>query len=186
MAYHVPNLNSPAAAALEVLGAILSGGESARLHRELVYRQRLAREAGASYDYTSIDPGLFTAYAQPLPGQSEAAVEAALTRELERAAAEPPTAHELEKAKNGIEADFIFGQDSLFYQAMLLGEYEVASGWRRIDEYLPAVRAVTAADVLRVAQAYLRPTNRTTAVLIPDPPVSGPSAPQAHPHGAIN
>ena len=186
MAYHVPNLNSPDAAALEVLGAILSGGESARLHRELVYRQRLAREAGASYDYTSIDPGLFTAYAQPLPGQSEAAVEAALTRELERAAAEPPTAHELEKAKNGIEADFIFGQDSLFYQAMLLGEYEVASGWRRIDEYLPAVRAVTAADVLRVAQAYLRPTNRTTAVLIPDPPVSGPSAPQAHPHGAIN
>ena len=186
MAYHVPNLNSPAAAALEVLGAILSGGESARLHRELVYRQRLAREAGASYDYTSIDPGLFTAYAQPLPGQSEAAVEAALTRELERAAAEPPTAHELEKAKNGIEADFIFGQDSLFYQAMLLGEYEVASGWRRIDEYLPAVRAVTAADVLRVAQTYLRPTNRTTAVLIPDPPVSGPSAPQAHPHGAIN
>ena len=186
MAYHVPNLNSPDAAALEVLGAILSGGESARLHRELVYRQRLAREAGASYDYTSIDPGLFTAYAQPLPGQSEAAVEAALTRELERAAAEPPTAHELEKAKNGIEADFIFGQDSLFYQAMLLGEYEVASGWRRIDEYLPAVRAVTAADVLRVAQTYLRPTNRTTAVLIPDPPVSGPSAPQAHPHGAIN
>ena len=186
MAHHVPNLNSPDAAALEVHGAILSGGESARLHRELVYRQRLAREAGASYDYTSIDPGLFTAYAQPLPGQSEAAVEAALTRELERAAAEPPTAHELEKAKNGIEADFIFGQDSLFYQAMLLGEYEVASGWRRIDEYLPAVRAVTAADVLRVAQAYLRPTNRTTAVLIPDPPVSGPSAPQAHPHGAIN
>ena len=186
MAHHVPNLNSPDAAALEVLGAILSGGESARLHRELVYRQRLAREAGASYDYTSIDPGLFTAYAQPLPGQSEAAVEAALKRELERAAAEPPTAHELEKAKNGIEADFIFGQDSLFYQAMLLGQYEVASGWRRIDEYLPAVRAVTAADVLRVAQAYLRPTNRTTAVLIPDPPVSGPSAPQAHPHGAIN
>ena len=186
MAHHVPNLNSPDAAALEVLGAILSGGESARLHRELVYRQRLAREAGASYDYTSIDPGLFTAYAQPLPGQSEAAVEAALKRELERAAAEPPTAHELEKAKNGIEADFIFGQDSLFYQAMLLGQYEVASGWRRIDEYLPAVRAVTAADVLRVAQTYLRSTNRTTAVLIPDPPVSGPSAPQGPPHGAIN
>ena len=80
----------------------------------------------------------------------------------------------------------MLGQDSLFYQAMLLGQYEVASGWRRIDEYLPAVRAVTAADVLRVAQTYLRSTNRTTAVLIPDPPVSGPSAPQAHPHGAIN
>jgi hypothetical protein len=48
------------------------------------------------------------------------------------------------------------------------------------------VRAVTADDVLRVAQTYLRSTNRTTAVLVPDPPVSGPSAPQAAPHGAIN
>jgi zinc protease len=186
MAHHVPTLRDTDAAALEVLASILSGGESARLHRELVYRLRLAREAGASYDYTSIDPGLFTVYAQPLPGQSAAAVEAALRRELERAAEEAPTPRELEKAKNGIEADFIFGQDSLFYQAMVLGQYEVANGWRRIDDYLPAVRAVTADDVLRVARTYLRPTNRTTAVLIPDPPVAGPSAPQPLPRGAIN
>ncbi|MDX2170696.1 MAG: pitrilysin family protein [Deltaproteobacteria bacterium] len=174
LSHHVPNLRSPDAAALEILTSVLAGGDSARLHAQLVYRDRLARSAGAEYDYTSIDPGLFTVYAQPLPGKSAADAEAALLRELERVRRQPPTARELEKAKNGIEASFVFAQDSLFYQAMLLGTYEVAGDWRRIDDYLPAVRAVTAADVQRVAQTYLRPENRTTAVLIPDPPVAGP------------
>jgi zinc protease len=186
MAHHVPNLSSGDAAALEVLAAVLSGGDSARLNRELVYRLRLAREAGASYDYTAIDPGLFTGYIQPLPGQSAAAAETALQRELERAKTVPPTQRELDKAKNGIEAQFIFAQDSLFYQATQLGTYEVAGDWRRIDEYLPSIRAVTADDVVRVAGAYLRAENRTTGVLIPDPPVSKPSAAEAIPQGAIH
>jgi zinc protease len=67
-----------------------------------------------------------------------------------------------------MEAQFVFAQDSLFYQAMLLGQYEVAGDWRRIDEYLPAIRAVTADDVVRVARTYLNRDNRTVGVLIPD------------------
>jgi zinc protease len=186
MAHHTPNLSSPDAAALEVLAAVLSGGESARLHHELVYHQRIARAAGASYDYTSIDPGLFTLYAQPLPGASAAAVEAALVREIERIRQEPPSARELEKARNGIEASFVFAQDSLFYQGMLLGEYEVAGDWRRIDDYLPAVRAVTAADVQRAASIYLKPENRTTGVLVPHPVAEGPVGAETVPMGPIH
>lgn len=186
MAYHVPNLLSADAAALEVLASILAGGDSARLHDELVYRRRLARAAGASYDYTAIDPGLFTVYAQPLPGRSAAQSEAALEREIERLRREPPSPRELEKAKNGIESSFVFAQDSLFYQGMLLGEYEAAGGWRRIDDYLPGVRAVTPDDVRRVAQAYLAPTNRTTAVLIPNPPIEGPAGGPPPSLGGIN
>jgi zinc protease len=174
LAYHVPNLLSPDASALEVLSAILAGGDSARLHDELVYRSRLARSVGVSYDYTSIDPGLFMVYSQPLPGKTAAQSEAAILRELDRLRREPPTAREMEKAKNGIESSFVFAQDSLFYQGMLLGEYELSGGWRRIDDYLPGVRAVTADDIRRVAQTYLSPTNCTTAVLIPNPPIEGP------------
>src|SRR5215470_3918901 len=186
MAHHVPNLRGSESAALEVLASILSGGDSARLHQELVYRLRLAREAGASYDYTSIDPGLFTVYAQPLPGQSAAAVEAALARELDRARSAAPTPRELDKAKNSIEAQFVFAQDSLFYQAMQLGQYEVAGDWRRVDDYLPTVRKVTADDVLVAARTYLRPENRTTGVLIPDPPVAKPGGAEQLPKGTIN
>lgn len=186
MAYHVPNLQSPDASALEVLSAILAGGDSARLHDELVYRSRLARSVGVSYDYTAIDPGLFTVYAQPLPGRTAGQSEAALGREIERIRRQPPGARELEKAKNGIESSFVFAQDSLFYQGMLLGEYELAGGWRRIDDYLPGVRAVTADDVRRIAQAYLAPTNRTTAVLIPNPPIEGGAGGTPPSAGGIN
>lgn len=185
MSHHVPNLHSPDAAALEVLAGVLSGGDSARLHRELVYRRRLARAAGASYDYTAIDPSLFTLYVQPLPGQSAAAAERALAGEIERVREAAPSAAELERAKNGMESGFVFAQDSLFYQGMLLGEYELSGDWRRIDEYLPAVRAVTPADVRRVARAYLSSENRTTAVLIPDPPVAGGPG-DAVPMGPMN
>ena len=143
MAYHVPNLLSPDASALEVLSSILAGGDSARLHDELVYRSRLARSVGVSYDYTSIDPGLFTIYAQPLPGRTAAQSEAALTGEIERIRREAPSPRELEKAKNGIESSFVFAQDSLFYQGMLLGVYELSGGGRRIDDYLPGVTART-------------------------------------------
>ncbi|HSP96546.1 MAG TPA: pitrilysin family protein [Candidatus Dormibacteraeota bacterium] len=186
MAYHVPNLQSPDASALEVLSAILAGGDSARLHDELVYRSRLARSVGVSYDYTAIDPGLFTVYAQPLPGRTAAQSEAALGREIERIRRESPSPRELEKAKNGIESSFVFAQDSLFYQGMLLGEYELAGDWRRIDDYLPGVRAVSADDIRRVAQAYLSPTNRTTAVLIPNPPIEGPIGGAPPSAGGIN
>ncbi len=186
MSHHVPNLTNPDAAALEVLAGTLAGGDSARLHQELVYRLRLARDAGASYDYTSLDPNLFTVYAQPLPGQSAATVEAALAREIERARTTPPTARELEKAKNGMESQFVFAQDSLFYQAMLLGQYETAGDWRHLDEYLPAIRAVTAEDVRRVANTYLDAKNRTVGVLIPDPPVGKPGGADQVPHGPIS
>lgn len=186
LSHHVPNLRSPDAAALDVLATVLSGGDSARLHSQLVYRDRLALSAGAEYDYTSLDPGLFTVYAQPLPGKTATATEAALVREIERIRREPPTARELEKAKNGIEAEYIFAQDSLFYQGMLLGDHEVAGDWRTIDDYLPAVRKVTAADVQRVATVYLRAENRTTAVLIPDPPIAGPLPGAAPPSGPLH
>ena len=186
MAYHVPNLGSSDAAPLVVLAEVLSGGKSARLHHQLVYRRRLARSAGAGYDYTSVDPGLFNVYAQPLPGQPAATVECELDNELQRIGTDPPSGRELQKAKNAIEAGFIFAQGSLFYQGMLLGQYEIAGDWRRIDEYLPAIRAVTTDDLVRVSRFYLRPENRTVAVLEPLPPTSRRPVVGYVPQGALH
>lgn len=186
VAYHVPNLNSRDGAALEVLAQVLAGGESTRLYHELVYERRLARQAAARYEYTSIDPGLFVAYAQPFPGRSATEVEKALIRQIDALKQEPPTAKELEKARNAIEAGFVFAQDSLFYQGLLLGEYEVAGDWRRLDDYLPAIRAVTAEDVTRVARVYFSEDQRTVATLVPLPPTDGGAAPDSPPAGLVN
>ena len=181
IAYHVPNLRSSDAAAIEVLAEVLSGGKSARLYDELVYRRRLARDVGADSDYTSVDPGTFTLYAQPLPGKKVAEVQKALLDEVKKIQDKAPQARELEKARNAIEASFVFAQDSLFYQGLLLGQYEMAGDWKLIDKYLPAIRAVTPEDVRRVAASYLTADNRTVGVLEPLPSAPGRVPPPVMP-----
>jgi zinc protease len=169
LAHHVPNLHSRDAAALEILAEILSGGESARLHHELVYRRRLARQVGANFEYASADPGLFVVYGQPLPGTPAADLEAALLAEIDALRETPPVEREIQKAKHAVEAAFVFAQDSLFYQGLLLGRYEVARDWREIDRYLEAVGEVKAEDLARVSRFYLERENRTVATLVARP-----------------
>jgi zinc protease len=40
--------------------------------------------------------------------------------------------------------------------------------WRLIQKVIPGIRAVTATDLQRVAQTYLREENRTVGILIPE------------------
>lgn len=168
MGYHVPNLKQPDNFALEVLAYILSGGKSGRIYKSLVYEKQLALFAGGGYERESIDPNLFPLYASVMPGKTAEEVEQALTAEIERVKNELISDRELQKAKNQIEAGFLFGQDSVFNLARQLAEYEIVADWRTWEAYLPGIRAVTAADLQRVAKTYLTPDNRTVAVLIPE------------------
>jgi zinc protease len=170
MGYHVPNLRSPDSYALELVEVILSGGKSSRLYQSLVREKRLVLSADADYSLLSRDPGLFYLSADPLPGKDVAEVEKALGQEVERLQREQVGERELEKAKNQLEASFIFRQDSIFYQAMLLAQHEIALNWRAIDDYIPSIRKVSAEDIQRVAKQYLIPDNRTVGILVPLPP----------------
>jgi zinc protease len=179
-AYRVPNLTDPDSYVLEVIAALLSAGESARLTRALVREKQLALSADADNPLTSRDPNLFSLSADVVPGRSVEEAEKALEAEITRLQTEAVSAAELEKVKNQMEAAFTYGQDSLFRQGMLLATYEIASSWRDADRYVPAIRAVGADDVRRVAQKYLVPDNCTTGVLVPLPPKEKkPAAPDA-------
>ena len=169
MSYHIPNLRNPDSYVLEVISAILSGGKSSRLYQHLVLEKKLVIEANADNSLLSHDPDLFSLSAEPLPGKQVDDIENALNHEIEQLQSEFVQEHELEKAKNQIEASFVYGQDSRFFQAMLLAQYEITSGWKRIDDYLPSVRKVTPEDIQRVAKTYLIPDNRTVGILIPVP-----------------
>ncbi len=165
--YHTPHLVHRDSYALEVIEAILSAGRSSRIYRSLVYEKQIALDAGGGYDRVSADPNLFYAYAEAMPGKKPEDVEAALYAEIDRLKTEPVTDEELQKAKNQIEAGFIMSQDSVFYQAMLLGRYETTGSWRLLGEYLDGVRAVTKEDIRRVAGEYFTEDNRTVGILIP-------------------
>jgi zinc protease len=177
MGYHVPNLREPDSYVLEVIAAILSEGQSSRLYQSLVRDKRLVFESSADYSLLSRDPGLFLLSAAPLPGKDAAAVEQAIDQVIERLQGEPVSEWELEKAKNQLEAAFVMGQDALFAQALLLAQYEIALSWRAIDDYLPAIRRVSAQDIQRVASRYLIPDHRTVGLLTPLPSNEGQTPP---------
>ena len=168
--YKVPNFKSPDVHALAVLENILSTGKSARLYDALVYRKKLALQVGAGYNELAADPELFTFYATVKPAVRIAAVERAVLAEIDRLKKEPPTDHELQKAKNQVEARYLFEQDSVFRQAMLLGTAEtVGAGWQYVADYVDKLRGITAEDVHRVAKKYLNEDARTVGILIPVP-----------------
>jgi zinc protease len=167
--YQTPNLHDADAPALEMLESVLSNGKSSRLYQRLVREKRVALDASASYSRTAIDDKTFAISGQPQPGVSAEQLEKDLLAEVEALQAAPPSADELARAKAQVESAFVFAQDSMFYRALLLGTYELAGGWRQLDEFLPQIAKVTPEDVRKVAQKYLTKVNRTIGVLVPLP-----------------
>jgi zinc protease len=188
-AYHVPTYAHADAYALDVMGALLGGGQSSRLEIALQRQQQLVFAIGAGYPGVSIDAGLFTIYAQPRPGVLVADVEAAIWKEVARLTHTPPAADELARIKRRLTAEYVLRLDSQFYRALALGQAEMAGSWQWLTTYLARIDAVTAADVQRVARTYLTTENRTVGILEPLPmqegtPRPAPEASSASPqHG---
>ncbi|HMH52821.1 MAG TPA: pitrilysin family protein [Candidatus Acidoferrum sp.] len=167
LAWPVPNHTSADAAALELLSTVLSSGRASRLYRHLVYERQLALDAGGDYSYFSFDPNVFWFWATPLPGQTPETLENELLAEMERLRNEPVTDEELTRAKNQTEAGFVFQEDSIFRRASLLARFELLGGYARKDKFLESIRALTAADLQRVAKSWFPPDLKNVGTLLP-------------------
>jgi len=167
LAWHVPSQRSNDAPALEVLSTILAGGRASRLYRDLVYQRQLALEAGGDYSYFAIDPNLFWFWATPMPGQTAETLEKELIAHMDRLKSEPVTEEELARAKNQIEAAMVFQEDSIHRRASLLARFEVIGGFTLKDSFIARIRAVTAADLTRVASTWFAPDKKSIGVLQP-------------------
>lgn len=165
--YHVPGFPHEDSFGLEVLSTILSGGKSSRIYNSLIYEKKIALNAGADYSGMYVDPFLFFLWGTPVPGKDVPEFEKALYAEVDAIKNTPPSDMEVQKAKNQIEASFIFGQDSLYMQAMKIGMFEVLGSWKLMDTYLEGIRKVTPEEVQRAAKKYLTEENRTVGTLIP-------------------
>jgi zinc protease len=169
-AYRSPNYTNADVYALDILESILAHGKTSRLYQSLVYEQKNALIAACEYDHLKTDPDLFYCFAMVKPGHEVQEIEQALYKEIARLQTEPPSEQELQRAKNQVEASYVFGQDSIFRQAMILGQSEtVGAGWRYEKQYLERIRVVTPADVQRVVRRYFAEEARTVGILIPTP-----------------
>jgi zinc protease len=167
-AFHVPNyVSHNDAFALEIAGEMLGDGKSSRLYKDLVIDKQMVVDVDVEYDMTSFDPNLFWIAAQVRPGVKADDVMGEVDRQLGIIGNQPAAPDELQKAKNLEEAAFVFGQDSIFREAELLGVYQMLGDYHLVDQYLRGVDKVTAADVQRVIKQYVVKPNRTVGVLVP-------------------
>ncbi|HRE90645.1 MAG TPA: pitrilysin family protein [Myxococcota bacterium] len=155
-------------AALDVACELLVGGDSARLHRRLVEELELAIEV-SGWVSSWAQPGILELSLTLRPEADVAETEAALMAELERFFSEPPTEHELEKAKNGLEADFLRGLADVGSRARQLGHHRATIGdfkefWREGER----LASVTLDEVIAAARDVLVPGRLVTAIAVPD------------------
>ena len=155
-----PRLNHPDSAAITVLNRILSGGQSSRLFRSLVYDRQLAQSASA-IDFGLEDAGIFAVTAIVASGKDIGETDAALLAEVARLRDQPVTAAELAEARNEIVAQMLFSRETPEGRAFEIGQsLTSANDPRWGDRLLAGVQRVTAADVQRVARRYLSDSNR--------------------------
>jgi zinc protease len=174
MGYHAPVVRKPGTDwepyALEMLAGVLDGNESARLNKELVREQRIASSAGAGYDSNARGPGMFYLDGTPSEGKTVGDLETALRAEVEKLIREGVTEEELARVKAQVVAGHVFQLDSMFYQAMQIGQLEsIGMSHRDVDTMLIKLQAVTAEQVREVAKKYLKDDSLTVAVLDPQP-----------------
>jgi zinc protease len=156
--------------ALEVLAGVLDGNESARLNQALVRNNRLASKVGAGYDATARGPGMCFLEGTPSQGRSAAELETGLRAELARLVDDGVAEDELARVKAQVVAREIFKRDSIFGQAMEIGQFETAGlSHRDIDRVLERIKAVSAEQVRAAAKQYFVDDKLTVVVLDPQP-----------------
>jgi zinc protease len=189
MGFHTPTLvDKPNAEqawepyALDVLAGVMSGNDSARLNQKLVRETSVAIDVGAGYDSTSRGrESLFELVGTPAEGKTVQDIEVALIAEIERIKTGGVTQQELDRVKAAVIAADVYQRDSMFYQAMQIGQLETMNySWRLLKDYPEKLKAVTSEQIQAVAKKYLIKDNMTVAVLDPQP--IDPNAKPAKPY----
>ena len=186
MAWKVPVLRKPSADkepyALEMLSGVLSANAASRLPTALVRTSQIAVDVDSGYDDVQRGPGLFEIDATPSEGKTVKEVEAAIRAELEKIKRDGITNEELQRIKAQVIAAQVYQRDSVFYQAMQIGQMETSGlSYRDIDVRIEKLKQVTASEVQAVAQKYLIDDALTVATLDPQP--LDPNKPSAPPAG---
>ncbi|HVO20626.1 MAG TPA: pitrilysin family protein [Anaeromyxobacter sp.] len=186
LAWQSPKDYAPDDAALDILGDILASGKSSRLVKRLVMEERTAQGVMAAQQSEAL-AGSFLVVATPKPGVTLEALLRSVDEELARVAREPPSAEEVQRAKNKIESQVIFGLEPVGGfggRANHLNSYYWETGDPGyLAKDLERYRAVTPEDVRAAAARWLRPDRRVVLSVVPR--AGRPSQAPGHaPHAA--
>ncbi len=163
MAYHSANIQDADAAALAVLEKLLVSGVSGRLKTKLV-DAKVCSNVRCTFE-AKRDPGLFTINLVSTPGTSAQKVIESCQSVLEQLRATPVPEAELKRARNHAEFHVLAERDGPYRTAFHLAYAESIDSWPAAFAWFSKVRAVSAADIQRVAKRYFNQENRVLGVL---------------------
>lgn len=164
-AYHVPPGSHPDFAAVDVMSEILADTPSGRLYKALVEPGLATDVGGGAFQLREPGVDVFS-LSMRQDGNLDAAADV-LIKTIESFAAAPPTEQEVERAKSGLLKQIEQTLNKSDRLALQLSEWAAMGDWRLFFQYRDRLEKVTAADVQRVAQAYLLPSNRTLGKFLP-------------------
>ncbi len=164
-AYHIPAGSHPDFPALEMLANILGNEPSGRLYKALVETKMASSISADAAQFA--EPSLFMARAEVRADQPLEPVRDELIRTTEAAGNAPPTGEEIDRARERLLKGWDMAMRNTERAAVGLSEWSAMGDWRLLFLHRDRLKAVTAADIQRVASAYLRQGNRTVGLYIP-------------------
>jgi zinc protease len=166
--------------ALQMLAAILDGHDAARFNKKLVREDKVALSVNIDYDATARGPGMIYLSGTPSEGKTVADLETALRTEIARIQKEGVSESELKRARAQLVAAEVYKLDSMFGQAMEIGQVETAGlPYQKLDRMLEKLQKVSAVEVQAVAKKYFTDDTLTIGVLEPQPLDGKPRRPSA-------
>lgn len=168
MGWKVPGINSVDRFPLFVVAQLIGGGQSSWLWRELVEAEQLAVSAGAGF-YTSQFPMLFQVGGVTTSSKVRRFTEAA-KKIVYRLISGEISPEELEKAKQQIIANDVFGRETAENQASDYGHFAMLADVNDADKFVASIREVNIEDIRRVAVEYFKDSALTIARLETRPP----------------
>ena len=163
---------------MQVLNQALATGQSSRLYQKLVKEKELVAGVFA-FTNAMRGNGDYQITATVAPGKKLEDVEAAINEEIIRIQSEPIADWELAKAKNSSRRTSIQAlQGSLGTATRLTQNAVFYNDPNLINTQFDKIAGVTKEDVQRVANKYLKATNRTVGITVPQAkaPGTGPAA----------
>ncbi len=137
--------------ALAIIDTILGGSMGSRLFQEIREKRGLAYSVG-SYVATHREGGMFVAYGGTSPATYEECLHL-VRQEIAKVRKDGVTPAEMERARNQFRGGIVMAQESMSSRMNRLGKSEVF--FNRVvplQEVLDAINAVSADDIVRVAQ----------------------------------
>ncbi len=152
--------------AIQVMSDVLNS-RSGRLYKSMIEGKKIASQANAQasgFFGAAKYAGSFSFNAETKGDAKPEQLEAAWYEELEKLQKEPVSERELMKVKNQTVANQYRRLQNNFFIMVQMGILENLGGWRHINDDSGRIQAVTAEDVMRIANKYFARTNRSVAI----------------------